>query len=245
MQKINNTIYTCTLANLPPASTMESGQRIWISDSGVMAYAGSVWSFDPLPARVWADILAIPVANLATGMLCRATDLSLHTFIWDGTNWQSSNGAMIKIGSSRTQVTISGSTSVDWQNVYTGITLPAGLVSVGGKLKLDYKIIFGTKSANGKGIRLRSGTATALSARLSASASNQGMQGTLQTMFDSVSSVLVGTDTSGTAEPFYTVGATASVNTAIAVPIYIDAVTYSSAESFTVYGYDLYVERRT
>lgn len=239
-------ITLATAAALPSdVTTVSLFQRYWLSDLKVMAIAyGDHWEYSQIPSRTWANILAIASTSLKSGMTCRASDLSLHTFIWDGTYWQSLNEAWVHLGSSRTSVTISGSTSIDWQGAYSGIALPANLLGVGGKLRLDYKILFGTKSSNGKGIRLRVGTSTQLIARLSGSAQYQGMSGSLLAHFDSAKSAVIGTDTTGTSLPFYTAASTATADTTTALTLAVDGVAYSSSESITMYGYDLYAERR-
>jgi len=244
MQKINDTIYTCTLANLPPASTMESGQRIWISDSGVMAYdSGSVWTFDPLPARAWADILSIATTQLATGMICRATDLGLHTFIWDGGNWQSLNNAPIKVGSSRTQVTLSGATTTSPQTAYP-VTIPANLLGVGGGRIIAEFVSTQTSSANEKRIGIYNPTASWLAS--DAGITSSGMKSRLTVQFNSTAQVLIARN-GGVQSSYPYIGvapALQSVDTTAAFVANITGLVATSGETLTIYGYDLWIERK-
>jgi hypothetical protein len=240
MQKINDTIYTCTLANLPPASTMESEQRIWISDSGVMAYdSGSVWTFEPLPARAWADILSIATTQLATGMICRATDLGLHTFIWDSSNWQSLNNSLIKVGSSRTQVTGALTSNL----IYSPV-VPANLLGSGGRLICEVQATY-TSSANAKNLYIANSVGTLLASARCAAAGVLGVKARFVTMLNGSGSMLALLNSAGTlSDPFYSstpVGVTFDQSISQTLNI---SLAQGATEAFTAYGYDMYVERR-
>lgn len=220
-------------------------QTFYLIDLNILAVAmGDHWDFTSLAARAFADILAIPTTSLATGMICRATDLSLHTFIWDGSNWQSLNNALIKISSSRTAVTLSGATSTNDQLAYS-ISVPAGLMGVGGKIYVDFKMTFGTSSANEKAIALKTITGSYNIANwASTNASYVGMQGRLTAMFESVNSTARVLATAGTPYPFGTTGGVYTVDTSPTLALGIYGKVGNSSESATINQYDLFVERR-
>lgn len=235
-------------ASLPAdVSVVSLFQRYWLSDLKIMATAyGDHWEYSQIPSRTWANILAIASTSLKAGMICRASDLSLHTFIWDGTFWQSLNNALIKVGSSRTSVTLSGATSTTYQAAYT-CSLPAKLLGSGGKLFADVKATFGSQSASQKRIGLMNGGMTVtIMAYDSTSASVAGFDGRLMGMFDTSSSVTrVAGATSTAGAPFIsTNGGAISYDSTVALDISIVGLVANTAEAITILGFDLYAERR-
>lgn len=220
-------------------------QTFYLIDLNILAVAmGDHWDFTSLAARAFADILAIPTTSLATGMTCRASDLSLHTFIWDGTNWQSLNGAPIKIGSSRTQVTLSGATSTGVQTAYP-VTIPANLLGAGGGRIIAEFVSTQTISANEK----RIGIYNPVSAWLASDAglTSVGVKSRLTVQFNSAAQVLIARN-GGAQSSYPYIGvapALQSVDMTAAFVANISGLVATSGETLTMYGYDMWVERRT
>lgn len=234
-----------TAASLPSDVTAVTlFQRYWLSDLDVMAMAyGDHWEYSQIPSRTWANILAIASTSLKSGMTCRASDLSLHTFIWDGSNWQSLNGAPIKVGSSRTQVTLSGATSTSAQAAYS-VIVPAKLVGTGGRLIVKSKCSF-TASTNSKEIWMRDSAAgVTLANAVSTSATIYGINGELSATFETTtSSARVLTQSAN--HPYAgNLATTLTIDTTIDRTIIVGCTIASTSESVVFYGYDLYAERR-
>lgn len=196
-----------------------------------------------LPPTTWDQIQLINTTQLPIGATVKATDLSMHTFVWDGSNWQSLNGGLISIGSSRTQVALSGSISTAFQVAYA-ITLPANLVGTTGRLMIRPKVSF-TASTNQKEVRLLDGGGSTLANALVTSASIVGINGELSATFETQTSFTRVLTNSANNPYAGLLTSTVTIDTGVSRTINLGILISSTSESAIFYGYDAYVERRT
>lgn len=233
-------ITLATAALLPSdVTTISLFQRYWLSDLKVMATAyGDHWEYSEIPSRTWANILAISSTSLKAGMTCKASDLSLHTFIWGGTYWQSLNGALIKVGSSRTSVTTS---TVGDTTLYTP-TVPANLLGSGGKVFAEFELV-SLATANIKKVSIRTSAASQIAAIRWGSTSALGVKSKLVAQMNGKSAFYGFTNTGTLGEPWFSDSAAVAFDSTVSNTLSL-VLSLSAAEATTVYGYDIYVERR-
>jgi len=192
-----------------------------------------------LPATTWANILLLNTTGLASGTTVRATDLGLHTFIWDGSNWQSLNNAPIKVGSSRTSVT----TGVAGDSVAYSFSIPGSLLGNGGRITIYPKVSF-TASANTKEVWLKDTALTNIVASaIGSGTSVVGLTGPMDCVFESTSS-MARVLTKAASLPYANViGSSLTPDTTVSRS-YSLGITLVSGDTSTFYGYDAYVGRR-
>jgi hypothetical protein len=195
-----------------------------------------------LPPATWDQILSLNTTSIPIGATIRATDLSMHQFVWDGSNWQSSNGALIKVGSSRTQTTVLGSTSTSNQIVYTSV-LPASLLGNKGALLLKAKAA-GAASTNVKGYGIVDlGTTSELGYARSVSTATPFIDADIRAVLSSNSSIMSGLKSNVTSYGYSGSLNSYTVDFTVSRTINIVSLVQSASESLIMYGYDLYAER--
>jgi len=228
------------ITGLPLLSSVIINSSFYLTGLSVIATSyGDHWEYSPLPARAWADILAIPTTSLATGMICRATDLGLHTFIWDGSNWQSLNNAPIKIGSSRTQVTGALTSNL----IYSPV-VPANILGAGGRIICEVQATY-TSSVSAKNLYIANSVGAMLASARCAATGVLGVKARLVTMLNGSGSMLALLNSAGVlSDPFYSstpagVAFDQSVSQTLTITL-----AQGAAETFSAYGYDMWAERR-
>lgn len=211
----------------------------YLADLNITAIAyGDHWEYSQIPARTWANILAIASTSLKAGMTCRASDLSLHTFIWDGSYWQSLNEANILLSTSRTAVTGSA-TGI----TFATVTIPAGLMGAKGAMRVMVETSY-TADTTAKHLYLAyNGTYPLAGARSTTAVT--GVKADLRSTLNGSGSLnALLNSASNLSDPFYS---------STAATVYFDQTTSKSvtiqlaqaaAVSATMLSYDFFIERR-